>query len=114
MPSGIDNARTQVEALRRALLSPSPEEIERCLPALEEVMRSLSFVEKELPDDACGQLEMLSKELRIVNRLIERGAAFYRGWAEMLGAAAAGYMPTGEAAPIARLFDGTTCISIRG
>ena len=112
MPSGITSARRHVEALRAALLSPSPEAIERCLPALEEAVRCLTGAEKELRDAAACRA--LRNELRIVNRLIEHGAAFYQGWAKLLGAATAGYMPTGEAAPIARLMDGTGSVSVRG
>ena len=98
-----------------ALLSPSPEEIERCLPALEEAVRCLAGAEQELEHPGLGgELNALKNELRIVSRLIEHGAAFYQGWAKLLGAATAGYMPTGEAAPIAGLMNGTGNISVRG
>jgi hypothetical protein len=112
MPSGITSARRHVEALRTALLSPSPEEIERCLPGLEEAVRCLTGSEKEPPDAAACRA--LRNELRIVSRLIEHGTAFCQGWAKLLGAATAGYLPTGEAAPIARLVDGPGSVSVRG
>src|SRR5712692_10331430 len=116
MPSGINHARTQVEALSIALLSPSPEEVGRCLPALEEAARSLTGAEKELRSGAADrqELQALRNELRVVNRLIECGAAYYQGWAKLLGAATAGYMPTGEAAPISPRLDGTGSLSLRG
>jgi hypothetical protein len=116
----IDNARRHVEALRIALLSPSPDEIERCLPSLEEAVRCLAAAERGLRDGSGGgpelgpRLESLKSELRIVDRMIGQGAAFYRSWAKLLGAATAGYMPTGEVAPIPRPMEGTGSVSLRG
>ena len=116
MPSAINNARKHVEALRLALLTPSPEQIVRCLPGLEEAARCLAATERELPRAGPERLELpaelraLKNDLRAVNRLIERGAAYHQGWAKLLGLAAAGYTPTGDAAPIAA----SGSLSIRG
>ncbi len=46
-------------------------------------------------------LKSLKSDLRAAAKLIEHGATFYRGWARLLGAAAAGYTPSGEAALLA-------------
>jgi hypothetical protein len=120
MPSGIRNARQHIEALRTALVSPLLEEIERCLPGLEEAARSLTTAEAELRASGthrptiAHELKALSHEVKLASRLIEHGAAFHSGWAKLLGAAAAGYMPTGEAAPITGLVQATGRISVRG
>ena len=120
MPSRISKARRHVEALRAALLCPGPEEIERCLPGLEEAARSLAAAETELSASGAArpilarELRALSHELKLASRLIEHGAAFHSGWAKLLGAAAAGYMPTGEAAPITGLVQATGRLSVQG
>ena len=99
MPSRTHNARRQVEALRLALLTPSPEEVWLCLPGLEEAVRCLTATEQESPNTA--ELRALKSDLRIVTRLIEHGAALHQGWARLLGAVTAGYTATGDAAPVA-------------
>lgn len=106
MRSKVSNARTHVASLRAALLLPSPDEIGRCLPALMEAVQCLGSVEHELRDrgrdhpDLRSELKALLNELRLVNQLIEHGAALCQGWATLLGAATAGYMPSGEAVPL--------------
>ncbi len=127
--AGINDVRASVAALRAALKKHSPDQLLACLPALSEAAERLSAVETELLRnsrsaqlDRCpgGQadserlitspadlgeitraLKSLKSDLRAAVNLIEHGAAFYRGWARLLGAANAGYMPSGEAAPLA-------------
>jgi hypothetical protein len=107
MQSNIRDARRHIEALRAALLLPSPDPIEQCLPALEEAVRNLISVEQELRDaqspgrpELRAELKSLETEMRIVKGLIANGAAFYQGWAKMLGAAAAGYTSAGQPAAL--------------
>ena len=122
----INDARATVADVRAALIEPSPDRLFACLPALEEAARRLGVVESIVENDventvenifentvenswpaeirdsgevACA-LKALKSELRGVSKLIEQGAVFYRGWARLLGAAAAGYTPSGEAAPL--------------
>jgi hypothetical protein len=97
------------------LLAPTPEAIERCLPGLAEAADLLGRVQQDLA--AGGErygilmdLHAIKRELGSIHQLIARGAGFYRGWATLLGAATAGYMPSGEAAPVAP----SGKISIRG
>ncbi len=105
MRSNLKIARNRIEQLRGALLSPSPEEIERCLPGLVEAVACLGLVQQNLSGEGADpelsrELKTLRIELTAVSRLIEHGAAFYHGWAKLLGSATSGYTPTGDAAPI--------------
>lgn len=109
-PGGLRTVRLRVESLRMALLEPSQEELNRSLPALEEAAGYLVSIERELRDSGTGpighavglrtELQTLKNELRIVRRLIENGAAFYQNWARFLGGAEAGYISTGQPAPL--------------
>jgi hypothetical protein len=101
--------------MRSALLNPTPEAIEECLPGLAEAADLLGGVQQDLAAGAerhniFMDTQALRQELAELNRLIARGADFYRGWAGMLGTATGGYIATGEAAPVAPYGK----ISIRG
>ena len=81
MQSNIRDARRHIEALRAALLLPSPDPIEQCLPALEEAVRNLISVEQELRGaqspgrpELRAELKSLETEMRIVKGLIANGA----------------------------------------
>ena len=95
--------------MRSALLSPaqSPGDLMDCVPGLSTAAGCLSAIEHQLQArpavsiDRVRELRSLQAELRAVQKLIEHGAAFHRGWARLLGAAAAGYTSSGEAAPLA-------------
>lgn len=115
MRSNLKIARSHIERLRRALLSPSPEKIAQCQPGLAEAAACLTLLQQNLgvepADPELGrELKALKNDLNAVRRLIEHGAEFYRGWAKLLGSVTAGYTPTGDAAPISAA--GT--VSIRG
>lgn len=93
--------------------SPTPEAIEECLPGLAEAAECLRRTESGEGAGDGGilfELHALRRELAGAKKLIERGAAFYQGWANVLGAASAGYTPSGEAAAI----PAAQKISIRG
>jgi len=114
----LRTVRLSVESLRGALLNPSREDLEQCLPALEEAVRCLVSIERKLRDQAAESaqhslgptttgatglrtgLEALKNELRIVSRLIANGAAFCENWAKFLGGAEAGYVSTGQPASL--------------
>ena len=105
MTSDLKTARNHVASLRQALLSPSPEEIERCLPGLAEAAACLGQIEQSLhttpPEpQLAGELKALQRDLKMVARMIEHSANFYRGWASLLGAAAGGYTQRGRAAEL--------------
>jgi len=85
-------AREKIAALRQALIAPTPEAIEACLPGLVEAASSL-------PADP-AELARFKEDLRSVKNLIEHGEKINRGLARILGARIAGYTPTGEAARI--------------
>jgi hypothetical protein len=115
MRSNLKLARIHVDRLRSALLRPSPEKIEQCLPELAEAVACLGMIQHSLSVEAADpelgrELKRLKTDLNAVRRLIEYGMEFYRGWAKLLGSATAGYTPTGDAAPISAA--GT--VSIRG
>jgi hypothetical protein len=101
MRSNLKTARQHVAALRQALLAPSPEEIERCLPGLAEAATCLGRSEASLRTETAdaqfaADLKNLKLDLNMVSRMIRHSAAFYRGWAGLLGAAAGGYSPDGR------------------
>jgi hypothetical protein len=104
MRLNVKQAREKVEALRLALVSPSPEEMAAALPGLEEAALCLATVERELREGAPAsfevhrELKLLKNDLRISARLIEQGIAFCRGWAKLLGAGQL-YTYAGQAAP---------------
>lgn len=115
MRNSLKVARNHVATLRQALLSPSPEEIERCLPGLAEAAACLGRIEQSLhtnpPEpELAGELKALQRDLKMVARMIEHSANFYRGWASLLGAAAGGYTHTGRAAELPV----TATIAVRG
>lgn len=101
--SSLKLARSHVQKLREALSRPTPAGIEECLPGLAEAVDCLRRVETNLstatPQEIL-EIRALSSGLKGARRLIDRGAAFYKGWANVLGAASAGYTPDGAAAPI--------------
>jgi hypothetical protein len=104
-PVHLQNARDRVAKMRSVLLTPTPEAIEECLPGLAEAADLLGRVQQDLAAggrrDILVELHALRRELGALAKLIGHGAEFYRGWANLLGAATAGYTPTGEAAPVA-------------
>ena len=110
MLSRVQEARRHVDALRNALLSPTPGPVEQSLPNLEEAGACLRRLHAELDAvPAVPQLQRrLSQELRalrlelsLVQRLAAEGARFHEGWARLLGAFASGYTRDGEAAALA-------------
>ena len=82
-----------------------------CVPGLSQAAGRLSAIEHRwnahpvvpaaVSIDQVRELKSLQADLRAVQKLIEHGAAFHRGWARLLGAAAAGYTSSGETAPLA-------------
>jgi len=114
MRSTIKTVRNHVAALRVALLSPSPEELQTFLPVLTDAAGCLGTIERELrllPDprntrsqddpDLARELKALRQDLRTVRKLVEHGAAFWQAWAKLFGAATGGYTPSGEPRPVA-------------
>jgi hypothetical protein len=104
-PAPLNGARARVAQMRSALLNPTPEAIEECLPGLAEAADMLGRVQQDLAAGAerhniFMDMQALRRELAELNQLIVRGAGFYGGWAKLLGAATGGYMASGEAAPV--------------
>jgi hypothetical protein len=121
MRSKVKDARERVAVLRTALLSPSPEELERCVPDLMKAavglgLMGMGSMDQELQEhrgehpEIAGELAALKNDLRLVKKLIEHGAGLHQGWARLLGAAAAGYTPSGEASPLAA----ASAVSVEG
>lgn len=101
----VKTARERVAALRDALLHPTPEAIEACVPGLVEAAASIGA---GIGAGDPAELRALQKELRAVQHLIEHGEKINQGLARILGARIAGYTPSGEAAPIQAA--GTVCV----
>lgn len=97
MRLSVETIRTQIEALRLTLLTPSLEGIERSLPALQEAATFLAGFQPVPDNTSLPELKALKKELAAVSKLIEHGAAFWNEWAKLLGSMTGGYTPSGEA-----------------
>lgn len=91
MRERIQEARGRIEALRHALTGSSPGEIVAALPGLEEALRCLETVERDVRDGACApnevrrELWLLKNDLRLNARLVDQGVAFCQGWSKLLG-----------------------------
>jgi len=83
--------------LRLALLAPSIEGLDAQLPALQDAVSTLQRFGAESPGAGFRpELEALARDLRAIDRLIERGLAFQQGLARLLASSASGYQPDGE------------------
>lgn len=113
-------ARRHVDALRCALQSSSPDDLEHCLPALEEAVACLGVVEEKLKGIAKQELGVstqhleqlrqeataLQQSLEVARRVLQQTSAFVNGWMDVLGMTAASYTATGappEAMPAAKI-----------
>ncbi|MSV35106.1 MAG: hypothetical protein EXQ47_05840 [Bryobacterales bacterium] len=112
MLTQVKRARGRLAAVRTQVLSSSPEEVEQCIPALEEAIACLRASEPtpdlqaELKPALKKELIALRFELGVIRRLVQRSAEFYQGWAKVLAATAAGYTAmsytaTGDPVPLA-------------
>jgi hypothetical protein len=111
MRLSVETIRKHIEALRLALLAPSPEGMEQCLPALLDAAAFLAGFQPEygVPDSSfLSELKALKKELAAVSKLVQHGAAFWNEWARLLGSVTGGYTPSGEAQPVTAA--GTVCL----
>lgn len=103
MLAQVKSARGRLAEVRAVLQSPSPEELSRCIPLLDEAIACLEAMDpgqQPRKADLAQELGLLRFELGVVRRLIEGGAEFYQGWARILAMAAVGYTVTGEPAPL--------------
>jgi hypothetical protein len=109
MLAEVEIARARVAEVRAALRSPTAEEIDACLPLLDDAIVRLQSV-PAAPDDPefAGEVEALKFELSVVRRMIDGGAAFYQGWANVLATTVAGYTPEGE--PAVLTAPGSVCV----
>ena len=95
------------------MLAAAVEDIEDALPGLADAAESLAALAEELSGsrgekDLLEEVRLLRSDLARVAGLAERGVDFCRRWSNMIQTSA-GYLPTGEAVPIA-----SSTISIRG
>ena len=98
MPDEIRAVRRRLAEVRFLLISPSPDEVNRCVPLLEEAITRMQAIQPA--PERTGELRALRFELGVVGRVAAGGAEFYHEWARMLAAAAAGYTAAGEPAPL--------------
>ena len=122
----LTGARRHVDALRSALLSSSPDELEKCLPSLEEAVGCLREVEQQLnrmteagkrpitPQEFEAlrqEANALKESVEIARRVILQGHALVDGCLNtldlnMLGLTAAGYTAAGTlptVSPVAKV-----------
>lgn len=104
-----------MDALRIALQSPAPEDVQDCLPTLEETVASLQELVRDLQGQGerqvkapqveeqayfTLQLHALNSSLEVAQHLVMHGQTFCDGWARVLGSATGGYQPSGDPAPL--------------
>jgi hypothetical protein len=100
MLSQVKRARGHLAAVRAQVLSSSPEEVEQCIPELNEAIACLQGMEPGRDASLLAELRGLKFEIGVISRLVARSAEFYQGWAKVLAAVAAGYTVTGDPAPL--------------
>ena len=94
--------------MREALLSSENSRVEQALMRLEQAAAVYGETFQGLggersPQDRARlrhELRKLRKDLAVVARLAESGASVYQGLLRLLGAAAGGYTPQGDGAPL--------------
>jgi hypothetical protein len=99
--SDLDRIRrvtVKLRAVRQILMTPAPEKLGQCGPALEEAAELLGSINSR--PDLMAELHVVQRELAIVSALMEQAAGYYFGWAQILGAATGGYTQQGGAAPL--------------
>ena len=95
--------------VRRMLLAPTPQSLDRCAPYLEDAANCLLALESQLKADlspSAGErhqvrsaVDSLRRELARVDRLLRQAAALYAGWAHLLIPDSSTYTPRGEMNP---------------
>src|SRR3954453_3379380 len=100
----VRGARRKLSQVRQILLTPSPERLGDCGPVLEQAAELLGSLMESQRSGAripflMDELQVLRRELAVVTALMQQAAGYYLGWAQMLGAATAGYTSRGDAAP---------------
>ena len=95
MRSNLEIVREKIAALREALLNPTPEAIEACLPGLVEAITLLQNAGLDWTP-----APRLLDQIRAVQKLIEHGEKMNRDLARILGSQL-GYTVSGDPAPIA-------------
>ena len=99
----IHKARWKLRQVRQILMTPSPEGLSECGTVLEEAAELLGKLQpgptQRVPH-LMDELQVLRRELTVVNALMQQAAGYYLGWAQILGAATGGYTSHGEAAPL--------------
>lgn len=128
MPSRVSRASEQLESLRVALLAPSPEGIDACLPAIEKTAIDLAALTRELAESSNApgnlgdrarktlrlDLKRFVSQLHVIRRLAEQGSDLQMGWARLLCASAAGYLPNGEPQPLGSIAETAGRLSFHG
>ncbi|HLK48202.1 MAG TPA: hypothetical protein VKT49_08710 [Bryobacteraceae bacterium] len=103
-------ARGAVDEACQLLLSPSPEQMDRCARLLETARTELIafrqchtvFQESSAKTGSLAQARSLESSLHRVKRLLEGAAAFHANWIRCLAAMCAGYTDQGQPAPLQR------------
>jgi hypothetical protein len=114
----VAEARRRLREVKDILMTPSPEHLEACGPALEEAAGLLGPLLAQRKTGAgipllVREVEGLRRELAAVTALMQQASRYYLGWAQMLGTAAGGYNDHGEAALNAAL-TGESRLSVEG
>lgn len=101
-------ARAAVDDACQLLLSPTPEQMDRCGRQLQSAIAELQAFCKSLPAcpqpraETLAQTRSLENSIGRAKRLLKSAGAFYANWLRCLAALCAGYTAQGQPAPLER------------
>jgi len=108
----LASARAAVDRACHLLLSPTPEQMDRCARLFENAISEINEFRSPgtLLDprnaaprqEAVAQVRLLNRSLGRAARLLEGAALYHANWIRCLGALSAGYTPQGQPSVVER------------
>ena len=96
----VQTIRTKLADVVRLLLVPQPVNVEHCAPLLEDAVKAIAQLERITGSLSKGDIQAVRGDLSRVRALLQQAADLHTGWARILGAAARGYTPAGDASSL--------------
>ncbi len=98
----LSQARAEVTQAVEALLSPTPQALDRCALLLQAAIKNVT-ASPSVSGETQGALEearQLQRAVRRARMLLDAAFEFHRQWNRRLGALSGGYTPEGEPAAV--------------
>ena len=98
----IRQARSDLDSVRRIMVSPTPQTVGTAVPFLESAASKLVWLERRLSDSAPeaaakaglrGEMLAMKRSIAEVSALVSQASDFFQGWAALIGMAGHGYSP---------------------